>query len=241
MIKFLRSFAVVFLFAFFGVGALFLRYCVFPFQKSASESRRTLQKSWKFFVKLLVKFRLIKLEIEDLEKISGIKNSIIVSTHPSFIDIVILMSIIPNSTCFVAEKLAKNPFFKGIVDLLFILETPSIEDWLNASRKKLDEGLNLIIFPMGVRHKKTEYPKIRRGTALIAQKSKKDIVLLRLETDFDFLQINQPIYEAGSRAIKYSLDYLGKIEVEKRLELHPDEVEFKTAVTKEISEILYKS
>lgn len=241
MIKCLRSCAIVFLFAFFGIGALILRYCIFPFQKSVIENRKALEKSWKFFVKLLIKTGIINIEVSSLEKIRSIKNSIIVSTHPSFIDILILMSIIPNSTCFVAEKLAKNPFFRGIVDLLFILETKSIECWLDASCNKLNEGLNLIIFPMGIRHKKNEHPKIRRGTALIAQKSKKNIVLLHLETDFDFLQINQPIYEGGNHTVTYSLDYLGEIDVEKQLEQCPDEVAFKTAVTKEISDILYKS
>lgn len=239
MIKYIRSLTVLFLFVFFGCGALFLRYCIFPFQKSVRENRETLQKSWKFFVKLLTIFGIIELDVNNWDKICSIQNSIVVSTHPSFIDIVILMSIIPNSTCFVAEKLAKNPFFRGIVDLLFILETNSIDGWLNESCKKLDEGLNLIIFPMGIRHKKTEFPKIRRGTALIAQKSKKNIVLLKLFTDFDFLQINQPIYDAGSCAVKYSLDYLGEIEVNNLLEQHSDEVSFKTVVTKKISEILY--
>ena len=241
MIRFLRGFGVIFLFAFFGVCALIIRYLIFPFQKTKQECYKILQGSWQFFIWLIEVTGVIKLNISDLEKIKNIKNSIIISTHPSFIDVVILISIIPYSTCFVAQKLAKNPFFKGIVELLFILDVQSIDDWLNKSVEKLDEGLNLVIFPMGGRHDKNEFPKIRRGTALIAQKSKKDIIALNLETDTRFLQANQPIYEAGDKTIQFYLSYIEKINTEELLSKYPDSVTFKTELTKIITKTLYKN
>ena len=239
MKKYLRGFGVVFLFAFFGVGALFIRYCIFPFQKTKAENYQTLQKSWQFFIWLISKTGVVNVTVEDLEKIKNIKNSIIVSTHPSFIDIVILMSIIPYSTCFVAPKLAKNPFFRGMVELLFILDTNSIDEWLNNSLEKLNEGLNLIIFPMGIRHDRNEFPKIRRGTSLIALKSKKNIIALDIQSDTKFLQAHQPIYEAGEKTVEYTIKYLTEINTEEFLEKYPDEVTFKTELTKKITKTLY--
>ena len=191
-----RSFVLISLFVFFGLGALVLRYCVFSFEKDNKKNYKTLQKSWEFMVWLLSVTGIIDLRVEDVERLKSIKNSIIVSTHPSFVDIVILMSIIPYSTCFVAEKLSKNPFFKGMVKLLFIFEGK--DSWLNDAKQMLDNGLNVIMFPMGTRHRKTEFPRIRRGASLLAQKTGKNIVMLNLEQSFDFLQIHQPFYEAGS-------------------------------------------
>ena len=240
MKKFFRGLNVVFMFGFFGLGALFIRYFIFPFQKTKLENYHTLQKSWKFFIWLISKTGVMNLTVENIEKIKNIKNSIIVSTHPSFIDIVILMSIIPDSTCFVAPKLAKNPFFKGMVTLLFILDTKEPDIWLNNSIKKLDEGLNIIIFPMGSRHKANEHLKIRRGAALIAQKSGKNIVALDIKTDTDFLQAKQPIYEAGIKPVEYNISYLEEINTKEMLEKYPDTVTFKTEVTKKITKILYK-
>ena len=241
MIKFIRGFGVVFMFCFFGIGALFIRYLIFPFQKTKSDNYDTLQKSWQFFIKLLQNTKLISLKINGFEKIKNIKNSIIVSTHPSFVDIVILMSIIPRSTCFVAHKLIKNPFFKGMVELLFVLDSNNIDEWLNNSCKKLDEGLNLIIFPMGTRHFGDEKPKIKRGAALIARKSKKNIAALDIKTNAKFLYVNQPIYDAGYKPIEYTIDYLGEINTEEFIKKYDDEVTFKTEMTKKIAEILYKN
>ena len=240
MIKFIRSIGVVFMFGFFGICALIVRYLVFPLQKSKQENYKTLHKSWRFFVWLLQSVKLIDLKINNPEKIKNIKNSIIVSTHPSFIDILILMSVIPNSTCFVAKKLAKNPFFKGIVELLFILDSDNMDTWLEECSKKLDEGLNLIIFPMGTRHFGDEQPKIKRGTSLIALKTKKNIVALDIRSNTKFLYVNQPIYDAGDKPIEYAIDYLDKINTEEYLEKYPDEVTFKSELTKKIGKILYK-
>ncbi len=227
------------MFGIFGIGALYIRYFIFPFQKTRLENYHTLQKSWQFFIWLIEKTGVINLTVKDIEKIRSIKNSIIVSNHPSFIDIVILMSIIPNSTCFVAQKLAKNPFFKGMVKLLFILDTEFIDEWLNDSIQKLNDGLNIIIFPMGSRHKLTEQPKIRKGAALIAQKSGKDIVVLDIQNDTEFLPSHQPIYEAGIKPVEYVISYKETINTKEILEKYPDEVTFKTELTKIITKSLY--
>ena len=235
-----RSSLAVFLFGFFGIATIFVRYILMAVNKNEMKNYDILQKSFAFFVWLLKSLRIIKLEVSDLEKIKNIKNSIIVSTHPSFIDIVILISIIPYSTCFVAERLANNPILEGMVKLLFILEGQPLDLWLEEANKMLDKGLNVIIFPMGIRHRQNETPKIRRGASLIAQKSGKNIILLDLKTSFDFLYIHQPFYEVGSETVVFSLDYLGEIDTKEYKEKCSDDVTFKTQVTKEISNILYK-
>lgn len=234
-----RSFLVIFCFAFFGIGALVIGHIIFPQQNSLIKKSETLQKSWQFFVWLLKILRIIKIKSDDIEKLKNIKNSIIVSTHPSYIDILILISIIPQSTCFVADRLIRNPFFKNIVKQLFISEGQPLEQWLENANKMLDEGFNLIIFPMGTRHRKNEYPKIRRGAALIAQKSNKNIILLNMETNFDFLQIHQPIHQAGRESVEYSLSYIGEIKTRDCLDKYSDNVTFKTEVTKLIAKNLY--
>ena len=241
MIKYLRGALVIFMFSFFGVCALILRYLVFPFQKSKSQNYETLYKSWKFFIWLTSVTKIINVKQDNLDKIKNIKNSIIVATHPSFIDVVVLMSIIPNSTCFVAQKLAKNPFFKGMVELLFVIDSDDMNEWINRSVKKLNEGLNLIIFPMGTRHTKDEHPRIKRGAALIAQKSKKNIVALDIQTSSKFLYINQPIYDAGNKTISYSIKYQGEINIKEYYENKSNEIDIRSRITKAIGKILYQN
>lgn len=243
----IRGVAVVFSFMFFGVGALIVRYLIFPINKLFLRKGENLklkyseilQKSWQFFVWILKSLRIIKIQSRDIDKLKNIKNSIIVSTHPSYIDILILMSIIPHSTCFVAERLMDNVFFKGIVKLLFINEGQSVDKWSEEASGMIDEGFNLIIFPMGIRHRKDEFPKIRRGTALLAGKTLKNIEMINMSTNFDFLQINQPIYKAGSETVVYSIEYRGTIDIQEFFNIYQDEVTFKTKLSKYIAKSLY--
>ena len=242
-----RTILVMLCFGIFGLGALILEYIVMPIVKirikdekeKKYEYSKILQFSWQFFIGLLKFLKIIRIESEDIEKLKNIKNSIIVCTHPSYIDVMVLISIIPRTTCFVAERLLNNPFFKEIVKLLFINEGQPVKAWSEESAQMLDDGFNLIIFPMGIRHRKNEFPKIRRGTALLAQKTGYNIVMLGMETNFDFLQINQPVYEAGSETVVYSIKYLGEINTKEFLEQYPDEVTFKTEITRYIAKILY--
>lgn len=246
IIKCIRSSILCCAFGIFGLGALFFRYFVFPVQKFFIKENEydkykyseILQKSWRFIIWLLKITKIIVIK-GDIEKIKNIKNKIIVSTHTSFLDVVILISLIPHSTCFVAEKLGKNPFFKGIVELLFILKGQDLERWTSDACEMLDNGMSIIIFPMGGRHKKSETPKLRKGASLLALKSKKDIIILNMKTNFDFLQKGQPFYDAGSELVQFNITCLGQIIAGDFLQKYPDEVDFKTELTNEIQKIIY--
>jgi 1-acyl-sn-glycerol-3-phosphate acyltransferase len=239
IIELYRSFLTLFALALIGVGALYITYFIFPFNKTITDKYKTLQKSWKLYIAIISKLGIMKVISDDIERIKNIKNSIIVSTHPSLLDIVILMSIIPNSTCFVAEKLARNPFFKGIIKQLFIVEGQPLEQWVDDACKKLNDGLNIIIFPMGGRHYKNEQPRIHRGASYLAYKSMKDIVVLKIESSYEFLQKNRPAYYSDNKTIEYTIKYIDTFNTKEYISQNTDEVTVKTNITKYISQKLY--
>ena len=243
----IRGILLIFCLCVFGAGALILEYILWPsvrlFSKSDRDKKVTyskiLQGSWIFFIGLMKFLRLIRIDSQDIEKLKSIKNSIIVCTHPSYIDILILISIIPQTTCFVAERLKNNIFFKNILKSLFIVEGQPVEQWTSEAADILNDGFNLVVFPMGIRHRKNEFPKIRRGTALLAQKTHNDIAVVNMETNYDFMQIHQPVYDVGSETVVYSIKYRGIINVKEFLDIYPDDVTFKTELSKYIAKTLY--
>lgn len=247
MVKTLRSVIVLALFGIFGVGALILNITLFPLAKIILKGTSykyfasdTIHYLWKLFCKLLTLSKAIKLQIKDLEKIKNIKKKVIVATHPSFIDIVILLSIIPRTTCLVKSTLAKNPILNNIVNSIFILEDETIDSIKSHSKQMIDDGFNVIIFPSGIRHRKNETPKIRKGASTIALNAKTNIVALKYYTDFDFLFINQPIYEAGEKPVTYELSYAGEIDVSSELNSTDNEIVLKKNITKMITSALYE-
>lgn len=246
MIKIIRSFLVLLSFFIFGVGAVILNFTLFPLAKIFIKNKELLyfysdviHSTWAWFVKLIISFGIMNLNVENLAKIKQIKNRVIVSTHPSFIDIVILIGLIPRTTCIVKSALAKNPILSNLVSSIFILEDETLDNMKKHTKKMLDNGFNVIIFPSGIRHRKNEYPKIHKGAATIAMNAKGNIAVLKLYTDYDFLFINQPIYEAGEQKVNYDLSYVGEIDMKSELEKTDNEIVIKKNITKMIKFALY--
>lgn len=247
MIKLIRSIGMFFSFGLFGVGALVLNWTVFPLAKLFFDRDKfcyfasdIIHITWKIFVFVLSGIRMIRVDVNDYEKISGVRQKVIVATHPSFIDIVILMSIIPRSTCIVKSSLINNPVLKNIVGSIFILEDEDVESLKYKTKEMIEKGFNIIIFPSGIRHRKGECPKIRKGAATIAMNAKADIVALSFYTDYDFLFINQPIHEAGEKVVTYTLDYLCEMGLEEFLTDSKNEIAVKNDITKRIYSALYE-
>lgn len=209
--KYIRSILAVFCFFIFGIGAVILNFLLFPFIKNNKElCSDIIHNTWRFFVNLMMFLKLFRLDVKKLEKI---ENKVIVSTHPSFIDIVILIALIPRSTCFVKKELAHNPILKNLVTSIFITNEVELDELKAESKKMLDRGFNVIIFPSGIRHRRDEFPKIRKGASLVALNAGKNIVPVRMFSDRDFLFINQPFYAVSDRCVNFEIEQMREINI----------------------------
>lgn len=245
--RFIRSILVLFSFAIFGIGAIILNFLIFPIAQIILKDNRLLyfysdiiRQAWKWFVGILISLKIIKLNISGLEEIKQIRQKVIVATHPSFIDILILIALIPRTSCIVKYSLSRNPILFNLVNSIFIMEDESLDKLKFHTKQMIEKGFNIVIFPMGIRHRRNEFPKIKKGAATIAINAKCNIVALKYYTDSDFLFIHQPIYEAGDKTVNYDLSYAGEIDVISMLQTTDNEIVIKKNITKKIESILYQ-
>lgn len=233
--KYIRSILAVFCFFIFGIGAVILNFLLFPFIKNNNElCSDIIHNTWRFFVNLMMFLKLFRLDVKKLEKI---ENKVIVSTHPSFIDIVILIALIPRSTCFVKKELAHNPILKNLVTSIFITNEVELDELKSESKKMLDRGFNVIIFPSGIRHRRDEFPKIRKGASLVALNAGKNIVPVKVFSDRDFLFINQPFYAVSDRCVNFEIEQMREINIADFI--GESEIITKQRLTHKIEEELY--
>lgn len=233
--KYIRSILAVFCFFIFGIGAVILNFLLFPFIKNNKElCSDIIHNTWRFFVNLMMFLKLFRLDVKKLEKI---ENKVIVSTHPSFIDIVILIALIPRSTCFVKKELAHNPILKNLVTSIFITNEVELDELKSESKKMLDRGFNVIIFPSGIRHRRDEFPKIRKGASLVALNAEKNIVPIKMFSDRDFLFINQPFYAVSDRCVNFEIEQMREINIADFI--GESEIITKQRLTHKIEEELY--
>jgi 1-acyl-sn-glycerol-3-phosphate acyltransferase len=121
--------------------------------------------------------------MEDAPDERGLKGKIICSNHPSFIDVVILISRLPNADCIINSHLLKNPFVHSIVSALYIPNSLDFNELCAACKKSLAGGNNLIIFPEGTRTCRSGPIFVKKGAARISYLSGVPILPIRIDAN----------------------------------------------------------
>ena len=166
-------------FALFGLGSLDIAFVIYPLilvlSRNANQRRRWLQNviSWHFrvFLKLLQVLGLMTLRIENIKRLRADKGTLVIANHPTLIDVVVLMALMPEVDCVVKEGLNRNIFLRGVVRAAGYITNSDPESLLAGCEKSLRQGRNMIVFPEGTRSVVGKPFSFQRGTAHVALRS----------------------------------------------------------------------
>jgi len=175
---FWRILATGFCFTCFGLGGVFLTLFIFPLQKlfikgqskQKQIARKTVHYTFKFFIGLMAFTGVFSFDLARARQLSKMNGKLVLANHPSLIDVVVLISIIPNADCVVKAHLFSNPFLRGVVKNTGYISNADPEGLLTDCQASLAAGNNLIIFPEGTRTKPEQAIKFQRGAANIAMR-----------------------------------------------------------------------
>ena len=175
LFNFCGCFMKIFAMTVFGVGAVILAVFVFPFIRLFTLHRKDfgvvarayVSHTFRVFLGFLNLLHVSIRKVENEDDYRNIHSKIIIANHPSLLDFVYIMSLVPNSTCIVRGGLTKTPL-RGVIKQAYITNTTTFEDMFLECKNLTDMGCNVIIFPEGTRtprHGKNNYKK---GAARIA-------------------------------------------------------------------------
>jgi len=186
-----RLIATAISFSLFGIGGLLLTVLVFPMLNLLYKdidtrkrySRKIIHKSFGMFVGMMSFFRMFDFDIDqNKDRLIKTRGKIIIANHPTLIDVVVLLAILPHADCIVKQSLWSNPFLNGVVNAAgYIKNTQDTEALLKACKRTLDEGYALVIFPEGTRTDKSANFKIQRGASNIAIRCDSDLVPVTIQ------------------------------------------------------------
>lgn len=173
-----RLFATGLSFTLFGVGGIFLTLVVFPLVNVFSpnkkvrkrRARKIIHNSFKIFIGMMSTFGMFHFDIyQNRDKLLKSGGKIVIANHPTLIDVVVLLALMPHADCIVKQSLWNNPFLRGVVSAAdYIKNTQNTEQLINACQRSLDSGYSLIIFPEGTRSKSNREMNLQRGASNIA-------------------------------------------------------------------------
>lgn len=177
-----RVIATAIAFTMFGLGGVALRVIAFPLLQifvwdpshRVKYARLTIHYAFRAFIELMRVLGILRYRVDGLEKL-GRGGQLVLANHPTLIDVVFLISLLPNADCVVKSSLARNPFTRGPVRATNYICNDIGVDLVQDCIASVKRGNSLVIFPEGTRTAVSGTMTLQRGAANIAVRGSCDI------------------------------------------------------------------
>lgn len=208
-------------FAAFGLGGLLLRVLVFPLVRVFSRDRATLQRRARALIRasfaghigVMHRLGVMTYEFNGLDRLER-KGLLVLANHPTLVDVVLLVSRLPNTDCVVKSKLANNPFTRGPVRATGYICNDNGAGLVDDCIASVRSGYNLLIFPEGTRTPRGELlGPLQRGAANIAVRGGFDVTPVVICCEPRTLGKGEKWYRVPARRFHLSVDVLPDLPV----------------------------
>ena len=214
-----RSALALFFFLAFGVGGLILGSILFPplmLFRARRAMRALVRACYRLFVWAARVTGMIRMVVlpEDRARFAAMRGRVVVASHPTLIDVVILLALLPDTTAVAKAAAGRNFFYSRVVNAAFLVNDDP-RRVLDEAKDLLSRGGNLVIFPEGTRTP-VDAPrhKLYRGAAQIALHAGAPVQCVSVTCDPPVLAKGQPPWDVGDRIITFTLRACGEIPVE---------------------------
>jgi 1-acyl-sn-glycerol-3-phosphate acyltransferase len=201
-----RIFATGFVFVLFGIGALVISVTMFPVLRlstwKADIARRRIQHgmqlTFRAFMETMRVLGILTYRVEGAERLRE-PGRLIVANHPTLIDVVLLVSQMPEVDCIVKRGLWRNPFLRWPVSWAGYVQNAAGEELIEDCSATLRRGHSLLVFPEGTRSVPDQPLRMQRGAAHIALAADSDILPVTITCDPPTLFKGNPWYRVPAR------------------------------------------
>ena len=181
-----------------------LLYCL-PGDESirARRTRRSIHLIFRLYIETMRFLGVLTYRIEGAEKLRGAR--LILANHPSLLDVVFLISMVPNANCVIKGKLQRNFSMRWAVKAAGYIMNEEAGDVIDAARRVIDDGQTLIIFPEGTRTTPSERIQFKRGAANVAIRTGSDITPVLIYCTPTTLTRNESWYQVPDRRMHFRI------------------------------------
>jgi len=221
-----RLLATGFSFLVFGIGAfvlgLVLVTLVSPWPVAERRKNRWTRLAIRSFARLYIRMMwLLGLLTFTFRNSSGFRGrgELVVANHPSLLDAVFLLAVLPAPCCIVKGALARNPLTSAVIRLAgYIPNDGDGELLMSGAAKVIARGETLVIFPEGTRTQRPAELKLRRGAANIALAARCRIRPVIIQVCPPTLRKHEPWYQVPETRPCFTLEALDTIAVAEQVD-----------------------
>lgn len=216
-----RWLGTAFSFFIFGLGGIMLSLCFGPLMallpgdplRRQRRARTLIQYCFRGFVWMMRSLGVLTYEIRGLHKLEG-KNNLILANHPSLIDVVFLIALIPDVNCIVKGGLLRNPFTRGPMRAAGYIANETAEGVVEAAAQSFQQGYSLIVFPEGTRTQPGMPLRFKRGAANLALLTGADVTPVVIRCQPTTLSKQDRWYQVPDRRVHFRLEVGDQIDTD---------------------------
>jgi 1-acyl-sn-glycerol-3-phosphate acyltransferase len=215
-----RLIATALSFLLFGIGGVVIPAVATPVlyliarEKRPMLARKLVHLSFKSFVYIMRGLGVLRWDINGVEKLKR-NQGLILANHPTLIDVVFLVALIPNANCLVKGRLLRNPAMRGFISLAGYITNSDSTSLLDPANDF--DGL-LVVFPEGTRTTEGQPLKMQRGAANIAIRKEMNITPVMIQCNPATLSKQHKWYHIPDRAFVISITVNDDIDIAEYLD-----------------------
>ena len=215
--RWIFSFLAYFLYGFFSLLAaliFFIPFLILPQKTTKIIAQFLVHLSYFFLTKFLIFTGVMAIKVDNKNLLKGLKGTLIVANHPSFLDIVVLLSILPKADCIVKSSLWHNPIVGSMVRASQYIISDNPHQLVETCTQRLKAGNNVVIFPEGTRSNPESLKAFKRGFATIAVNSECSLVPVFFQCTPPALTKKCKWYSIPSKKFIFSVNVFPPINME---------------------------
>lgn len=138
---------------------------------------------------------IVRYDLQQIDLLRKEKSLILAPNHPSLIDVVLIISRLPNVVCIIKSSLWQQLIFSGSVRMAGYIRNISQARLINEAKRDIESGGQLLVFPEGTRTLGNQLAPFKGGFALIAKRAQAPVQTL-------FIEINHPFLSKGRSLLR---------------------------------------
>lgn len=200
-------------FTVFGIGAVAISVTVFPAIHLLAPDRKRAHRgcqyvvhlSFRAFIWMMKNLGILTYEFWDLENLPRHSGHLIIANHPTLLDVVFIVSLLPKTQCVVKKQAWSNPFLAGVMWATGYIQNGDPVVLIDDCVQSLEAGNNLVIFPEATRTVPGQKLKLKRGAASVIATSRRLFTPLIMTCEPSTLTKGKKWFEIPSRRVHFRI------------------------------------
>ena len=203
----------------FSLGGLLLTLTAFPLIRLCwwnADTRRdktqaVIHHSFRFFIAQMCWLGVMSVELHGAERLRRLGGELVFANHPTLIDVVLMISLMPRADCVVKESLWRHRGFGGVIRAAGYIPNRNPEQLVQACQQLLGKARPLIIFPEGTRTEPGQALQFQRGAAHMVLASQAAVLPILLTCEPPSLTRGKRWYQIPPRRFHVTLRVLDPV------------------------------